>query len=142
MGPPRQVYHGRCRGQPVAVKVLACQPAPLAAQGGAGGAAAAADAAEAAAVAAAAPVPARLLDEFRREASTMLRLPPHPHVLRLVAVTARPPLAICTELCARGSLYALLHDPRAALTWATVARLLREAAEGMRFLHAQGVLHR
>jgi serine/threonine protein kinase len=72
-----QVYAGQWRGLPVAVKVVS-QAAPLDGQ---------------------------LVAEFRREIATMAALPPHPHVLPLLAACTAPPhLALVTPFCARGAL--------------------------------------
>jgi serine/threonine protein kinase len=121
-----QVFYGHWRGQPVAVKVLLNQQhsAPLGLPGQpvavAAPAALAPHYAGHAAAAAPLPVEAKLLLEFRREVSTMLRLPEHPNVLRLVAVCSVPPLAVVTEFCEGGSLFGLLHCPTAQLSWVQV----------------------
>jgi serine/threonine protein kinase len=71
------VYAGQWRGLPVAVKVVS-QAAPLDGQ---------------------------LVAEFRREIATMAALPPHPHVLPLLAACTAPPhLALITPFCGRGAL--------------------------------------
>ena len=65
-----QVFHGDWRGREVAIKVMA--------QAGASRA---------------------VVDEFRREVSTMSALPDHPNVLRLLGACVQAPLALVTPYC-------------------------------------------
>ena len=63
------MFHGDWRGREVAIKVMA--------QAGASRA---------------------VVDEFRREVSTMSALPDHPNVLRLLGACVQAPLALVTPL--------------------------------------------
>ena len=65
-----QVFHGEWRGREVAIKVMT--------QAGASRA---------------------VVDEFRREVSTMSALPDHPNVLRLLGACVQAPLALVTPYC-------------------------------------------
>ena len=65
-----QVFHGDWRGREVAIKVMT--------QAGASRA---------------------VVDEFRREVSTMSALPDHPNVLRLLGACVQAPLALVTPYC-------------------------------------------
>ena len=65
-----QVFNGDWRGREVAIKVMA--------QAGASRA---------------------VVDEFRREVSTMSALPDHPNVLRLLGACVQAPLALVTPYC-------------------------------------------
>ncbi len=81
-----------------------------------------------------------------REAAVMAALR-HENCVALLGVCAAPP-AIATEYCARGSLYDLLHSAAAApaaaaaLPWHRRLALLLDAARGVAYLHARGVVHR
>jgi len=64
----------------------------------------------------------------------------HPNVLELYAVTADPPCSV-TELMWQGSLYHLLQTDR-DIPFCAALQFAIDAAEGMRYLHSEGVLHR
>jgi len=64
----------------------------------------------------------------------------HPNVLELYAVTADPPCSV-TELMWQGSLYHLLQSER-DVSFGMALQFAMDAAEGMRYLHVEGVLHR
>jgi hypothetical protein len=85
-----------------------------------------------------------LFDMFE-EASNLTRLQ-HNNVVVFVGVcTEAPNLCIVTEYMARGSLRSVLDDKSAKLPWKTRVRMLRDAARGLAFLHAQEpapVIHR
>jgi len=86
---------------------------------------------------------ASVLEEFKREVTTMSALSSHRNVLSLVGACTRPPrLAIVTEYCARGSIFGLLHHPECHLTWAQIIYMCLGAANGMAHLHRCRVLHR
>uniref|UniRef100_A0A061RBJ4 Tkl protein kinase n=1 Tax=Tetraselmis sp. GSL018 TaxID=582737 RepID=A0A061RBJ4_9CHLO len=86
---------------------------------------------------------ASVVEEFRREISTMGALPPHRNVLALIGVsTTSPRLAIVTEFCPLGSLYGMLHSPGCHLSWVQIAYMCLGAANGMVHLHRHKVLHR
>ncbi|GAB4819878.1 hypothetical protein N2152v2_006924 [Parachlorella kessleri] len=83
------------------------------------------------------------LEEFRREVGVLASLGPHPHVVRLVGACTQPPnLAVVTQYCSGGSLYALLHSPHVRLSWRQLVGTCLGVARGMLFLHSCGVLHR
>eukprot|EP00899_Mesostigma_viride_P014737 jgi/Mesvir1/23264/Mv12878-RA.1 len=115
-----RVYAATWRGDPVAVKVLSG--------------------------AAARSLDDKMIREFRRELATMARLTPHPNVLRMVGACSAPsaPLALVSELCSQGSLWALLHSPDVFLSWVQVLAMARGAAEGLAHLHGCNppILHR
>jgi serine/threonine protein kinase len=52
------------------------------------------------------------------------------------------PLAVVMEFMGRGTLFACLNDAALGLSFGRRVRLVRNVAEGMRFLHARGVVHR
>ncbi|KAF0906565.1 hypothetical protein E2562_012019 [Oryza meyeriana var. granulata] len=81
--------------------------------------------------------------QFDAEVSLLSRLR-HPNVVRLVAVCRDPPVYwVITELMARGTLSAYLHEREPySLPPETVVRLALDVARGMEYLHARGVVHR
>jgi serine/threonine protein kinase len=52
------------------------------------------------------------------------------------------PLAVVTEFMSRGSLYAVLHDKTLVLTDGMRVQFLNSIAQGMAYLHSQGIVHR
>jgi serine/threonine protein kinase len=131
-----RVYLATWRGgAPVAVKVLgAADPAASAPGAGFGPGAASSLGGGAAA--------ASLL----REAAVMAALR-HENCVALLGACAAPP-AIATEFCERGSLYDVLKAAAAApaaaaaLPWRRRLAMLLDAARGVAYLHARGVVHR
>lgn len=122
-----KVYFAHWRGQEVAVKVASWGPS-------------------------AAPLPGQRLDnavqaqvarEFSRELSLMRDVPPHPNLLRPLAACVEPPaLALVMEICARGSLFSLIHSSTTFLSWKRILGMLVGAARAVEHLHAHGVVHR
>lgn len=49
---------------------------------------------------------------------------------------------LVTEFAHRGSVHGLLHDPQQPLEWPRRMRFMSEAAQGMAYLHREGVVHR
>jgi serine/threonine protein kinase len=68
------------------------------------------------------------------------------NIIQLLAVCREPPeLALVTQLCARGSLYGLLHNPAVAgLRLRQLLAVWLGVAQGMTHLHAlrPPVMHR
>lgn len=80
------------------------------------------------------------MTEFRRETGVHAGLP-HPHIVQLLGVvTDASPLALVMELLPQ-SLHQLLHSDE-DLDWSERARLAREIAQGLLFLHEEGIIHR
>lgn len=89
-------------------------------------------------------VPPEIIEEFCAEAQIMRRLR-HPTLTLFMGVSLEHPhLCIVTELVARGSLFDIIHDEHAALTWARCLGIAADVARGMTYLHAHSppILHR
>jgi len=83
------------------------------------------------------------LDRFSAEVATRAGLPPHPHVLPLLAVGTRPPAYFTVSpWAAGGSLFDALHVDRRRPPWATVLSLVTAVADGVEHLHRAGLVHR
>eukprot|EP00753_Platysulcus_tardus_P013488 PLAT3688.1.p1 GENE.PLAT3688.1~~PLAT3688.1.p1 ORF type:complete len:671 (+),score=253.23 PLAT3688.1:3-2015(+) len=81
------------------------------------------------------------LAEFKAEASIMAKLH-HPNVVRFLgACVVNPHLYLVTELMA-GSLEQVIDDDKQPLELPLIARISRQLAAGLAFLHAQAVVHR
>jgi Leucine-rich repeat (LRR) protein len=86
----------------------------------------------------------KLVSQFKSEVLVMSRLH-HPNVLLLVgACSTFPNLCIVTEYLSNGSLYDALHRKHAAerITLTQQFQWLGETANGMAYLHDQGLMHR
>lgn len=104
------VHRGRLRGEDVAIKKLHLEGAQLSPE---------------------------QLAEFQKEVANLQALK-HPRLIRFIGVALEPPeLCIVTELASGGSLHALLHVSRAALTSAQRRRLALEIVEGVVYLHGR-----
>lgn len=69
----------------------------------------------------------------------------HPSLTLFMGVSLEHPhLCILTELCSRGSLFDIIHDEHAALTWPKCLIIALDVAKGMTYLHAHSppILHR
>ncbi|KNC54854.1 TKL protein kinase [Thecamonas trahens ATCC 50062] len=108
-----QVFRGKWRGAPVAIKMLSMRT-----------------------------LDAQQLDDFRREAAIMTQLE-HPHVVSMMGISSQPPdLAIIVEFCPGGSLDKYLFDPSIELSDWHKLKLVRGIAAGMTYLTSAGVVHR
>ncbi|RVE49105.1 hypothetical protein evm_006226 [Chilo suppressalis] len=73
----------------------------------------------------------------------VLRSLNHPNVLRFIGVLYKDKrLHLVTEYVAGGTLHQLLQDTQTPLSWCERARLARDIAAGVRYLHACAVIHR
>ncbi|XP_052757691.1 LIM domain kinase 1 isoform X2 [Galleria mellonella] len=73
----------------------------------------------------------------------VLRSLRHPNVLRFVGVLYKDKrLHLVTEYVAGGTLHHLIQDPGVSLSWAARARLARDVAAGVGYLHRRNVIHR
>ena len=89
-------------------------------------------------------VPPEIIDEFTQEAAIMRRLR-HPCLTLFMGVSLEHPhLCIVTEVVARGSLFDIIHDEHAALTWNKCLGIALDVARGMTYLHSfkPPILHR
>ncbi len=81
---------------------------------------------------------------FCQEAQIMRRLR-HPTLTLFMGVSLEHPhLCIVTECCSKGSLFDIIHDEHAALTWHKCLGIALDVARGMTYLHAHNppILHR
>lgn len=86
----------------------------------------------------------RELEAFAAEIMLMTRLA-HPNILSLrgVAWTTLSSLCLVMEFMARGDLHRVLQREGSKLSWAMAkARLARDVARALAYLHARGVVHR
>ncbi|XP_053616871.1 LIM domain kinase 1 isoform X2 [Plodia interpunctella] len=73
----------------------------------------------------------------------VLRSLQHPNVLRFIGVLYKDKrLHLVTEYVAGGTLHQLLQDRARALSWVARARLARDVAAGVGYLHRMNVIHR
>ncbi|KAG6443106.1 hypothetical protein O3G_MSEX002653 [Manduca sexta] len=73
----------------------------------------------------------------------VLRSLKHPNVLRFVGVLYKDKrLHLVTEYVAGGTLHQLIQDRSASLSWGARARLARDVAAGLGYLHRMNVIHR
>ncbi|OHT16451.1 TKL family protein kinase [Tritrichomonas foetus] len=75
------------------------------------------------------------------EVATMADLR-HRYVLELVGAHIKEPYRIITRFCPGKSLFDRLHRSQSHLTPQRLTMLAYQVAEGMRFLHAHGIVHR
>lgn len=86
----------------------------------------------------------RELEAFAAEILLMTRLA-HPNVLALrgIAWTSLPSLSLIMEFMERGDLHRVLQKEGAWLTWSVAkAKLARDVARALAYLHSRGVVHR
>eukprot|EP00899_Mesostigma_viride_P009203 jgi/Mesvir1/18284/Mv01376-RA.1 len=82
---------------------------------------------------------AKVIEEFKREVSSHMRLH-HPNVVRLYGACVAPPrLCMVQELAELGSLHDVIKEP---LPWLVRLHFARDMAIGLQFLHARQMLHR
>ncbi|KAG9395170.1 serine/threonine protein kinae HT1-like [Carpediemonas membranifera] len=84
------------------------------------------------------------MNEFAREAKTLVELS-HPNVLKFLGATVKlPAIYIVTEFCALGSLTEYVERLRrqGRLTPVELLDLVIEAADGLAFIHSRGIVHR
>ncbi|XP_026333809.1 uncharacterized protein LOC113240661 isoform X2 [Hyposmocoma kahamanoa] len=73
----------------------------------------------------------------------VLRSLNHPNVLRFIGVLYKDKrLHLVTEYVAGGTLHQLIQDASVKLSWARRARLARDVARGVGYLHRMNVIHR
>ena len=76
------------------------------------------------------------------EIATMMELK-HPYVLELVGVHVKEPYRIITRYCPGRSLFDRLHKSSGKhLTPPQLTEIASQVAQGMKFLHANGIVHR
>jgi serine/threonine protein kinase len=70
----------------------------------------------------------------------------HPHILRFIGLIRRtPPLKLCSEFCAGGSVFDLLHNCwHVPLSWKQRVKMLWDTSSAMEYLHAftRPIMHR
>ncbi|KAH0795894.1 TKL family protein kinase [Histomonas meleagridis] len=78
------------------------------------------------------------------EVATMAPLSQHKYVLELVGAHVTEPYRIITRFCSGKSLFDRLHRPNsgAPLTSQRLTAIACQVAEGMSFLHSNGIVHR
>jgi serine/threonine protein kinase len=94
----------------------------------------------------------RQIKDFRAEAETMLELSDK-NIVQFYGICLNPP-AIVTEILERGSLFEVLKSAREAennstrwahylaqLNWRRRLNMLRQAAQGMAYVHSKGIIH-
>lgn len=80
--------------------------------------------------------------EFQSEVAVLCTLR-HPNILRFVGACTKPPnLMIITEFMSRGTLFDLLHQSQARVTWPMRKKFALDTCKGMRYLHDSKLLHR
>lgn len=82
---------------------------------------------------------------FCREVEALSKLSGHPNILKLIGITScQRPWRIVTELCEGGSLFELLHDTRAPLTWSQRCKIGLDVASALVVMHSQSppLVHR
>jgi serine/threonine protein kinase len=80
--------------------------------------------------------------KLRKEAAILSGID-HPHVVKLMGLSVgHRSLLLVMELVPRGSLRTLLSNPSVGLKWPQRLAMLRDAALGLAFLHARGIVHR
>ena len=82
------------------------------------------------------------LEMFRREVSTFRKTRHQNLVLFMGACMRLPRLAIVTSLCKGNTLYTHLHILKDRFTLANTVSIANQAAQGMGYLHARGILHK
>lgn len=81
------------------------------------------------------------VEDFYHEAGMMASLD-SPYVVKLLGITQTPNYSLVMEYAQKGSLYDLLHKTTTPLTWAHCYHFSLQIANGLAFLHGQGILHR
>lgn len=81
------------------------------------------------------------LKEFKSEVAIMSVLC-HPNIVNCLAASLTDkPMLVC-KWYERGSLYDVIHDKKARLSMDRILRIALDAAEGMKYLHSFGLVHR
>jgi len=83
--------------------------------------------------------------EFQRELMTCMKLRPHTNLVSLIGVAENlSQLYIISEYCYGGTLFSLLHESKAMLSWQQKIEIARQMAQGMLFLHTSSppIIHR
>ncbi|XP_078174508.1 serine/threonine/tyrosine-protein kinase HT1-like [Carex rostrata] len=113
-----RIYHGIYKEREVAIKMIS-QPEEDAA------------------------LAAQLEQQFTSEVGLLFRLR-HTNIIKFVAACKRPPVfCIITEYMSGGSLRKYLHKQGPnSLPLKTVLKIALDVAQGMNYLHSQGILHR
>eukprot|EP01116_Phalansterium_solitarium_P009574 TRINITY_DN2378_c0_g1_i1.p1 TRINITY_DN2378_c0_g1~~TRINITY_DN2378_c0_g1_i1.p1 ORF type:complete len:838 (-),score=246.88 TRINITY_DN2378_c0_g1_i1:323-2836(-) len=84
----------------------------------------------------------RELKNFINEATLMTRMEPHPNVVMMIGFTIPPsPMCIVMEFIARGPLWGYLTSS-VEITQETKLMFILGIAEGIKYLHSQGIVHR
>jgi predicted Ser/Thr protein kinase len=81
------------------------------------------------------------LRSFYDEAEVIARIPEHEHLVGFLGVTPSP-FMILTEFCQSGSLKSYLRQLTTSLSIEQELKVVRDVANGMAFLAANGVVHR
>ena len=80
--------------------------------------------------------------EFYREINVLISLK-HENLILYHGACTEHPLSIVTEFCEGGDLFNLLHRrANVQLSWTQRLAVLRQIAEGMKYLHANSFIHR
>mmetsp|Transcript_0 Transcript_0/g.1 ORF Transcript_0/g.1 Transcript_0/m.1 type:complete len:715 (-) Transcript_0:89-2233(-) len=85
------------------------------------------------------------VQRFEDEIAVLSKLKPHPNIVRYLSASNARDAYVVLEYCDGGSLYEYLHETpwdEAPLNATLVLRWLSECANGLVFLHSQGVVHR
>ena len=81
------------------------------------------------------------LKEFKSEVAIMSVLC-HPNIVNCLAASLTDkPMLVC-KWYERGSLYDVIHNKKARLSMDRILRIALDAAEGMKYLHSFGLVHR
>ncbi|OHT01385.1 TKL family protein kinase [Tritrichomonas foetus] len=81
------------------------------------------------------------LESFRREIYTLSVLN-HPNLLKFYGYTQEAPFCIITEYLPKGSLYDIIHNSPQHLTPTRRSIIAVDVAQGLVYLHSQGIIHR
>jgi len=81
------------------------------------------------------------LHEFEAEANTMKALR-HPNIVAFYGYCTRPKYCIVMEYMPQGSLYNILHNLQADITWEVRLRIASDITRGLVYLHAENIVHR
>lgn len=80
---------------------------------------------------------------FNREVTALAKAR-HPNIVEMYGIMSETkPLRIIVEFCAGGNLFDLLHTPgQVELSFQQKRKMATDVAQGVRYLHTQGILHR
>jgi serine/threonine protein kinase len=80
---------------------------------------------------------------FIREVNALRECADNPHVIRFLGATTKAPkLCIITPYLKGGSLHDMIYKKRVRFSPEQAFRIAQEVAEGMRMVHAVGIIHR